>query len=144
MASTLWLDNFITTYSKLGTNNLHLLKEVYHQDIEFIDPMHHLQGLDELLNYFDELYTQVSHCQFVVEEVLEAENEAAIYWTMTFCHQKLNKKRPIKVQGHSHIKNQDDKVIFHRDYLDLGAMLYEQIPLLGRLITSIKNRASQA
>jgi hypothetical protein len=144
MASTLWLDNFITTYSKLGTNNLHLLKEVYHQDIEFIDPMHHLQGLDELLNYFDELYTQVSHCQFVVEEVLEAENEAAIYWTMTFCHQKLNKKRPIKVQGHSHIKSQDDKVIFHRDYLDLGAMLYEQIPLLGRLITSIKNRASQA
>ena len=144
MASTLWLDNFITTYSKLGTNNLHLLKEVYHQDIEFIDPMHHLQGLDELLNYFDELYTQVSHCQFVVEEVLEAENEAAIYWTMTFCHQKLNKKRPIQVQGHSHIKSQDDKVIFHRDYLDLGAMLYEQIPLLGRLITSIKNRASQA
>lgn len=144
MASTLWLDNFITTYSKLGTNNLHLLKEVYHQDVEFIDPMNHLQGLEELLNYFDELYTQVSHCQFVVEEVLEAENEAAIYWTMTFCHQKLNKQKPIKVQGHSHIKSQDDKVIFHRDYLDLGAMLYEQIPLLGRLVTSIKNRASQA
>lgn len=143
MASTLWLDNFITTYSKLGTNNLHLLKEVYHQDIEFIDPMHHLQGLDELLNYFDELYTQVSHCQFAIEEVLEAESEAAIYWSMTFCHQKLNKKQPVKIHGHSHIKSQDDKVIFHRDYLDLGAMLYEHIPVLGSVIKSLKKRASQ-
>ncbi|WP_438467432.1 nuclear transport factor 2 family protein [Marinomonas sp. PE14-40] len=144
MANTLWLDNFITTYSKLGINNLHLLKEIYHQDVQFVDPMHQLKGLDTLLNYFDELYTQVSHCQFVVEEVLEADSEAAIYWTMTFCHKKLNKQQPIKVQGHSHIKSQDDKVIFHRDYLDLGAMLYEQIPLLGALIKSIKFRASQA
>jgi hypothetical protein len=48
------------------------------------------------------------------------------------------------VQGSSHLKGVGDKVVYHRDYLDLGAMLYEQLPLLGRVIRSLKNRAANA
>jgi hypothetical protein len=144
MANALWLDKFITIYSKLGTNNLHLLNEVYHQDVEFIDPMHSLKGIDNLLQYLDGIYSQVTHCEFIINEVIETDSEAAIYWTMTFCHKKLNKKEPIIISGHSHIKSLDSRVIFHRDYLDIGAMLYEHIPLLGPLVKQVKKRASQS
>jgi hypothetical protein len=33
-----------------------------------------------------------------------------------------------------------EKIIFHRDYFDAGAMLYEQIPLLGRVIKWVKQK----
>ena len=32
------------------------------------------------------------------------------------------------------------KVCQHRDYFDLGAMLYEQLPLLGPVVRTIKMR----
>jgi hypothetical protein len=32
------------------------------------------------------------------------------------------------------------KVRYHRDYFDLGAMLYEHLPLLGSLVKTIKRR----
>lgn len=142
MKDALWLDRFIEVYSSLSPSNLHTLREVYHANVEFSDPMHRVEGLQALLMYFDNIYTQVTHCDFVIEHVFRSESEAAVYWKMTFIHNKLNGKQPITVQGHSHIKAQDDLVIFHRDYLDLGAMLYEHLPLIGSLVKTIKQRAS--
>ena len=136
----LWLANFINIYQKLATDNLHLLADIYHQDIVFTDPMHQLTGLDNLRHYFDKLYQQLSYCEFKIEQVIAQGDEAAVYWKMSYQHPRLNGGNVVYVQGCSHIKGVDDKVIFHRDYLDLGAMLYEQIPLLGRIISWLKNR----
>jgi hypothetical protein len=143
MATSLWLQNFIAVYSKLSTDNLLSLKKIYHPDIEFVDPLHRVQGLAALLDYFTHLYQQLQSCDFVIEHLLEGEREAAIYWTMTFRHQQLKGAQPISIQGHSHIRAQDNKVIYHRDYLDVGAMLYEHIPLLGGIVRSIKRRATK-
>jgi hypothetical protein len=38
---------------------------------------------------------------------------------------------------------QDNKVIYHRDYLDLGSMLYEQLPFIGKLISWLKVKAKK-
>lgn len=138
----LWLANFIDIYQILATDNLHLLADIYHQDIVFIDPMHQLTGLDNLRHYFDKLYQQLSYCEFKIEQVIAQGDEAAVYWKMSYQHPRLNGGKIVHVQGSSHIKGVDDKVIFHRDYLDLGAMLYEQMPLLGRIISWLKNRAA--
>ncbi len=61
---------------------------------------------------------------------------------MTYQHNKLNKGEVVTVSGSSHLQGKEDKVIFHRDYLDLGAMLYEQIPLFGKLTKWIKVKAA--
>ncbi|MCL9782365.1 nuclear transport factor 2 family protein [Vibrio sp. S4M6] len=144
MGSSSWLQNFIRVYSELGTDNLGSLIEVYHPNVQFIDPMHQLNGRDALVSYFDQLYSKILSCHFVIEHVIESNNEAAVYWTMTFRHFQLNKKAPITIQGHSHLKASEEQVIYHRDYLDVGAMLYEHVPLLGKLIRSIKHRVSRA
>ncbi|WHI49643.1 hypothetical protein P3339_14310 [Microbulbifer sp. MLAF003] len=36
-----------------------------------------------------------------------------------------------------------DKVFYHEDFYDMGAMVYEQVPLLGSLIRKIKSRLGQ-
>ncbi|QYJ84932.1 nuclear transport factor 2 family protein [Shewanella mesophila] len=143
MAQALWLQNFIAVYSELSTDNLMSLEKIYHPDIEFVDPIHRVHGLTALLDYFTHLYQQLLSCDFVIEHVLEGEREAAVYWTMTFCHKRLNGAAPISVQGHSRLHSKDNKVVYHRDYLDVGAMLYEHIPLLGGIVSAIKRRAAK-
>ena len=59
---------------------------------------------------------------------------------MTYSHKQLNSGKPITVEGHSFIMGDDSKVTYHRDYVDLGQMLYEHIPVLGRLIQWVKKR----
>jgi hypothetical protein len=138
-----WLANFIEIYSQLSTDNLTLLEKIYHPDILFIDPIHQVKGFDNLHQYFSDLYENLTSCHFTIQHVFEQNDEAAIYWEMTYQHPKLNSGQMITVQGHSHIKGADKKVIYHHDYLDVGAMLYEHLPLLGRFIQWIKTRVSK-
>lgn len=134
----IWLNNFVDIYQKLSTNNLDLLKNVYHEDVTFIDPIHQIQGFNNVFQYFQDLYRNVSTCNFTITNVIVEHEQAAIYWEMTYLHHKLNQGKLITVHGSTHIKGQDDKVIYHRDFLDLGAMIYEQMPFLGKLIKWIK------
>jgi limonene-1,2-epoxide hydrolase len=144
LGNSAWLTNFISVYHQLSTDNLHLLEQIYHAKVDFIDPIHEIHGFDALSNYFDGLYQNVSYCQFNIHHVVETELEAAIYWTMTYQHKQLNGGEKITVTGSSHLKAFEGKIIYHRDYIDLGEMLYENIPLLGRLISWIKKRAANA
>lgn len=138
-----WLDNFVTIYQKLSVDNLQLIDVIYDQDVVFIDPMHKVEGLNALNQYFGDLYTNLTECSFVIEHIVQQEYEASLYWTMTYKHPKLNNGIEVSVEGHSHIKARGDKVIFHRDYLDLGAMLYEQVPVLGSLVKWVKTKAAK-
>ncbi|MDN3616154.1 MAG: nuclear transport factor 2 family protein [Vibrio gallaecicus] len=144
MDNSVWLQNFLVVYQELGTTDFDSLKSVYHPEIEFKDPMHRVYGLPALTHYFEQIYTKVTSCNFIIEHTFESKSgEAAVYWRMTFVHKQLNGQDPITVHGHSHLKEQDGLVIFHQDYLDVGAMLYEHIPLLGSAVKAIKKRASQ-
>jgi hypothetical protein len=139
----LWLSNFVRVYQTLSTHNLELLSSVYHQNVTFIDPIHNVEGFDDLHDYFKRLYENLSSCDFVIQNVIFEGHQAAIYWQMTYVHPKLNQGKKVTVIGNSHIQAQGDKIIYHRDHLDLGAMLYEQLPLFGKLTTWIKNKAAQ-
>ena len=138
-----WLYNFIEVYQQLGVDDLSRLEALYDEDIVFIDPLHQVQGKAKLISYFENLYTHLVSCKFDVESSFFHQGEAAIYWQMTFQHPKLNRGNPVSVSGHSHIKGNNDRVFYHRDYLDAGAMLYEHIPFIGWLINVVKKRASK-
>ncbi|MDV7104902.1 nuclear transport factor 2 family protein [Vibrio sp. TH_r3] len=143
MQRSLWLKKFINVYSELRTDNLATLQTIYHPDVTFIDPLHQVNGIHALLDSFDSSYSNISYCDFVIDHVMQSDEEAAVYWTMTFQHKNLNGHKPVSVEGHSHLKVQDDLIIFHRDYLDVGAMIYEHVPLIGFLVKTIKQRAGQ-
>ena len=61
-------------------------------------------------------------------------------WTMSYQHPKLNNGELIAVKGASQLDFKQGKVVSHRDYFDGGALLYEHIPLLKRVIHFLKNR----
>jgi hypothetical protein len=138
----IWLDKFITVYSQLSVDNLSLLDDLYHDNVSFVDPMHSLEGFDSLKSYFDNLYSNLASCSFTIVQVIHEGNQASVFWKMNYCHPFLSKGKEVEVSGTSHIQGDEDKVRYHRDFVDLGAMLYEHIPFVGKLIAFIKRRAA--
>lgn len=137
-----WFTNFSRVYQQLSTENLSLLADVYHPNIVFIDPMHQLNGFNELDRYFRALYQNLTSCEFEFEQTLVQADQATVFWTMHYQHPKLKAGAMISVQGCSHIKGTGSEVTYHRDYVDLGAMLYEHVPVLGSAVRWLKSRAN--
>ena len=138
-----WLNEFNSVYQKLNINNLDLLDSIYHQEVTFIDPIHEINGLTDLQQYFQGLYQNLNSCQSIISNVIAQPDQAAIYWEMIYQHPKLNKGNEVSVFGSSHLRSKDGKVIYHRDFLDLGSMLYEQLPVLGKVIRLVKSKAAK-
>lgn len=135
------LARFITLYQQLDKQQLHRLPDVYAEQVIFIDPAHRIEGLTALTDYFSALYERLADCRFEIVSQQQQGREAWISWVMTFSHPRLGGGRPITVEGATRLEfDAADKVCLHRDYFDLGAMLYEQLPLLGSLVRTIKGR----
>ncbi|WP_417614764.1 nuclear transport factor 2 family protein [Oceanisphaera sp.] len=133
---------FCREYQRLSGDNLQVLRDIYAPHICFRDPAHHIQGIDDLTSYFEGLFSQVQHCRFNIEQVMEQDGEAFVRWQMMFAHPRLNGGREVMLPGVSHLRFVE-QVESHQDYFDLGAMLYEQIPVLGGVIKTLKRRLSQ-
>ncbi|MBM7074354.1 nuclear transport factor 2 family protein [Shewanella sp. 202IG2-18] len=138
-----WLNQFISVYEQLNKNNLELLETLYHQDVHFQDPVHQISGLNHLMTYCNFMYSNTSHCKFCIDEVIFDGVQAGVYWTMKYRHPKLNQGNTITVEGHTQVKGERERVTYHRDYLDMGAMVYEHAPVLGRLVRWLKHRLAQ-
>jgi hypothetical protein len=136
------ISRFQSVYQQLNTHNAQteLLNSIYTQDIEFIDPLHRLQGLAALKSYCQNLYANLKSAHFKFHNVNYNENNGFIQWTLTFEHKRLNQGKPIIVEGTSHLEFQGNKIVRHQDYFDAGALLYEHIPVLGYGIQKIKHR----
>jgi limonene-1,2-epoxide hydrolase len=117
------LDNFATVYS---------------EDIVFVDPAHEVHGLEQLVRYSQSMYDNVISCRFEFTGVVESEKSAVLTWNMVLQHPKLNKGATFEVPGCSHIEFDSKLITYHRDYFDLGSMIYERVPVLGMIIRKIK------
>ncbi|MGO1247506.1 MAG: nuclear transport factor 2 family protein [Oceanisphaera sp.] len=133
---------FCREYQQLSGERLSVLREIYAPDIHFQDPAHQIQGIEALVEYFDGLFSNVTQCQFEITQVMEQAPAAFIRWTMTFAHPQLNGGKTVSIPGVSYLEFAE-QVTVHRDYFDLGAMIYEQVPVLGALVKILKRRLSQ-
>ncbi|GLP96964.1 nuclear transport factor 2 family protein [Paraferrimonas sedimenticola] len=134
---------FVELYQNLDKEQLHQIRDVYSDDVEFNDGLHRVCGLDSLCKYFDNMFENVTACRFIIDDVIESGDQACVVWTMHYSHPQLNKGQIVEVPGSTHLRF-GDKVHYHRDFMDLGLMLYEQIPLIGSVIKAVKRRAAAA
>jgi hypothetical protein len=139
MAGT--LDYFKYTFNRLNAQHLDLLDEIYTSDVWFRDPVHELQGLPALHDYYGRLYQGVVSCRFEFEAEVVDGQQGMLAWRMYFQHARFRAGETLELRGVSHLKFHDDgKVYYHRDYFDMGEFIYERVPVLGGIIRGIKNR----
>jgi hypothetical protein len=138
-----FLHSFAHAFARLNKHNLATLGELYSIDAVFCDPLHEVRGLNNLQAYFAQLYSNVSELAFDFygfDQV--SEGQGYLRWTMSYRHPRLAGGQLIRVEGCSYLLWSDAKVYRHRDYFDAGALLYEQLPLLGTAIRWLKRRLS--
>jgi len=132
------IERFKTYFKVLHEADLSMLREFYAQQIVFKDPVHEMRGLVELEDYFTSLCADLSECRFEYLDEMVSEQSAYLKWIMHFKHPRLG-NRLISVRGVSHLRFAD-KIEYHEDFYDMGAMLYEQLPLLGNVTRWLRLR----
>lgn len=136
------LNAFSEFFSLLDYKNLPNLAEIYTDDLHFIDPIHQVSGLESLTAYLQDMCQGLKFCRFVFHSHSESGSGAWLAWTMYYAHPKIAGGKELVLEGATELRFDGDKVCYHRDFYDMGAMLYEHIPVIGALVRWIKSRLS--
>ena len=136
--STPQVERFKSYFRILHESDLSQLRDLYSEQILFKDPVHEIRGLVGLEDYFTSLCADLSDCRFEYLDEMVTDNAAYVKWMMHFKHPRLG-NRLISVRGVSHLKI-SDKIDYHEDFYDMGAMLYEQLPLIGSVTRWLRMR----
>lgn len=136
-AVTRLVARFKDVYNRMDARNIELLDALYSQDVVFVDPFKELHGLPALRAYFTRLYQGVVSCRFSFEDEILSDDRAVLMWTMHLQHARLGRGETVQVSGASALRVAE-RISFHRDYFDAGALIYERLPLLGVLVRRVK------
>jgi hypothetical protein len=132
-------------FNNFNKDTLHLADDFYDPDVVFLDPLVELRGRDALKAYYADMYESVTSIRFDFSGGIEKDEEVVVFWTMELRAEGLKGGEPVLVDGNSHIKfgGESGKAIYHRDYFDMGAFVYENVPVLGSIIRYAKKRVSK-
>lgn len=135
-----YLQNFAERFAQLDGEHLEALENLYSENVTFRDPLHQVDGLSDLRAYFAQLYANAHDIRYVFSGVDEVKTgQGYLRWTLQFRHPRLAGGRPVSLQGCSYLQ-WHDRVHFHQDFFDAGALLYEHVPLMGGAIRWLKGR----
>lgn len=96
------------------------------------DVERHFIGTGEMIDYGKVKY---------LSETRDEKGDYYISWEMEYAGPKLNGGKPITTIGMSQLRfDSEGKVIFHQDFWDSTAGIFEHIPVLGCLIRYLRNR----
>lgn len=131
------LEKFKHYFSQIDFSKNSTLDEIYSDYIVFKDPIHKIHGIENLKDYFNKLNENLIEGSFHFTDESIVENKAFFSWEMDL---KLKRpKKNVKASGIS-VLIIEDKITSQRDYFDAGELFYENIPVLGGIIRSIKNK----
>ena len=137
---SVFLQSFAERFASLDGQHLQMLEKLYSEHVTFRDPLHQLEGLPALRDYFAQLYANAHAICYEFSGADEVQpGQGYLRWTLQFRHPRLAGGRLISLQGCSHLKWQE-RVYFHQDYFDAGALLYEHVPVMGSAIRWLKGR----
>jgi hypothetical protein len=133
-------ERFKAFYADLANADLSKMSDLYHEHVIFKDPVHTINSLTKVQDYTADLCRDVGECRFEYLDQLVGESSAYIKWVMHLQHPRLG-PNTVRVRGMTHIQF-DERIYFHEDTYDLGAMIYEHVPVIGRVIRWLKRRLS--
>ena len=136
------IDRFELLYSNFDKQALNILNDVYSPNILFVDPVSEHRGLNAVHEYFANLVNNTKHCECTIINKLTTNENVVVMWKMQFSHPSIKSGALVEVDGISHLTIKDDRVTYHRDFYDMGQMIYEHLPLLGSVVKTIKKRMS--
>jgi hypothetical protein len=136
-------EKFKALYQIFDHNTLSELHSLYSTNVTFKDPIHSIQGLDQLAHYFGNFCDPAMHCKFVFINQLINDQQAFFQWRMHYRHPRLRSGKTLILDGGTLIKF-NSHIFYHEDFYDMGSMLYQHIPVIRWAIKKINARLVSA
>ncbi len=135
-------ENIEKFFNAFNRDTMYLVEDFYDPQIKFYDPLVTIEGRDELRRYYEGMYEGVEWVRFHFKDEVSDGDQHVVFWTMVLKTKKMNGGKPISVEGNSHIRfgGADGKAVYHRDYFDVGEMVYEHVPVVGWLTGHVKKK----
>lgn len=129
------------SFNTLNKDNVaEVVDKFYHPDLEFSDPIVKVKGREAMKKYYSDMYKNVKEVRFDFNEFVSMGDTVVGVWVMTLKTDSLNGGEAFTVDGNSVIRFKDGQAIYHRDYFDVGAMVYEKIPVIGWMVRKVKSK----
>lgn len=134
--------NFANLYDHLDDNNVATeATKTYAESIYFNDTLVTIENRDDLIQYLEQTQKQVESMSLEVIKVFDQGEDVLVQWKMQTLFTIMGKRTNVKSIGISHLRfNKDGKIILHQDYWDSTNGFFQHIPVIGGLISWVKNR----
>ncbi len=129
-------------FLKLNSQSMNLVDEFYDKDVYFRDPIVEINNRRQIKEYYAKMYNNVQSIAWQIQDEIVDHNQCVLVWTMILSAKNFNGNKPLHLDGTSVIKfgGKEGKAIYHRDYFDMGAFVYEGLPILGGMVKFVKQK----
>lgn len=142
------INSFKHYYSHFSSHDMSALDEFYSENLVFADPIHQIESLEDVRQYFFSMCDNLTECRFEFVGETIGDSSAWFKWVMHYQHPKLKNNAPLSLTGATYIKFCDTpagkRISSHEDFYDMGSMLYEHTPILGRCVRWLKQQLTKA
>lgn len=122
---------FEAFYRNFAQTDLKDFEKIYDWKLTFVDTIHAVGGIEAVTDSLMSSRVNIIHCTFEFDRRALQDGHGFFQWRMHFAYPRVEAERTQSVRGCSLIKVEYGKIVYHKDFYDLGAMLYERVPVLG-------------
>ena len=124
------LIEFKEWFINLNESTLDNIVSYYDENVFFKDPFNEFNGRDKLKKLFLHMFITFKNPHFIFIDTIENSEGIFVTWDFIFSY----KEKLLKIHGSYHLKlNYEKKIVYHRDYWDVGEELLLKIPLIKSL-----------
>ena len=124
------LAEFKEWFINLNESTLDNIVTYYDENVFFKDPFNEFNGREKLKKLFIHMFNSLKNPHFVFIDNIENSEGVFLTWDFIFSY----KEKLFKIHGSSHLKlNDEKKIMYHRDYWDVGEELLLKIPIIKSL-----------
>ena len=121
----------------LNESTLDEIVSYYDENVFFKDPFNEFNGREKLKKLFLHMFITFKNPHFVFIDTIENSEGIFLTWDFNLSY----KEKLFKIHGSSHLKlNDEKKIVYHRDYWDVGEELLLKIPLIKSLYGFFQNK----
>ena len=134
------INKFTNLYKDYTSTNIeNYVDDLYDENVYFIDPIHQIDGLNNVKEYFYLMTNPIESCRFEINSISKDINNYFVRWDM-YLISKASPNKKIVTTGITHfIVNSSEKIIFHQDFWDLSS-LYDELPVISFWSKLVKER----
>jgi len=114
------------------------ISALYADDMYFNDSLKTLRDRAVLVDYMRATGRMLHESSVVIDQVLRADNDAFVRWTMEFSAGAEGKRVHSKSVGMTHLRfDERGRVVLHQDFWDSAAGMYRNLPVVGYVLEQV-------